>query len=185
MKLLLIILTVLESLFAALSNKTLTSEFSVTMGAEQSQPMTYSGDITMQGEQFRVTMFEMEAAFDGKTFYLYQPDQDELTLSYPTERELQETNPLLFARALKDACNTKEQDSKDGKITTITLTPKEQGSGVNRITLKVEKSSLLLQSIELREAGKTTTLKTKNPAWTSAPATWTIEKEGAYVNDLR
>lgn len=179
---LVILLTVLESLFMSLSEKTLTTDFSVTMGAEQSQPMTYNGTIRMQGECFAVNMLDIESAYDGKTLYAYQADIDELSLSYPTAEELQQANPFLFARAMQDACNATERELKDG-TSVITLTPKEQGSGISRITLKV-KDGLPL-SIEVREGTKTTTLRAKNPQWTTDKQVWTIDKPNAYINDLR
>lgn len=184
---LVILLTVLESLFTTLSERTLKTDFSVTMGAEQSQPMTYNGELTMHGECFRADVLGIEAAYDGKTFYAYQEDIDELTLSYPTRQELLEANPFLFASAMRDACNITEHDSKDSKICLITMTPKvkEAQSQISRITLRVEKATLLPQSIEIKEGTKTTTLRARNPHWTTAPSSWILDKPGAYINDLR
>lgn len=184
---LVILLTVLESLFTALTEKTFTTDFSVTVGAEQAQPMTYNGSLTMQGERFCVNVFGTEVAYDGKTLYTYQPDVDELTLSYPDPVELQQANPFLFARAMSDACNSTESDSKDGKSTIITMIPraKEAQTEISKIIIRIEKASLLPQSIEIKEGTKTTTLRARNPQWTLAPQSWTITKENAYINDLR
>ena len=75
MKCLLIILTVLQSLFAALEQKTLQSDFTITIADTQSavaysQPMTYSGTLAMHGKQFILEMFGIEAAYDGNTLYM-------------------------------------------------------------------------------------------------------------------
>ena len=69
MKLLLITLTVLQSLFAALEQKTLQSEFTISIADAQTQPMTYPGHIAMHGRQFILEMLGMEAAYDGSTLY--------------------------------------------------------------------------------------------------------------------
>ena len=65
MKLLLIILTVLQSLLAMLEQKTLVSDFTMTYTQSpiaNSQPMTYTGNLAMHGKQFTLSMFNMEAA---------------------------------------------------------------------------------------------------------------------------
>ena len=100
MKLLLIIFTVLQSLLAALEQKTLVSDFSICIAEQNAQPMTYTGDLTMHGKQFALSMFDMEAAYDGNTLYMYSEDTEELTLSTPSQEELLQTNPFLYAQAL-------------------------------------------------------------------------------------
>ena len=73
MKLLLVIFTVLQSLFATLEQKTLVSDFILTTVNSQlsTAPMTYTGNLAMHGKQFALTMFAMEAAYDGNTLYIY------------------------------------------------------------------------------------------------------------------
>lgn len=178
---LVILLTVLESLFTALTEKTFTTDFSVTMGAEQSQPMTYNGTLTMQGECFRVNMMDIEAAYDGRTMYMFQEATNELMLSNPTPQELAEANPFIFAREMREACNVTEREAKDG-TTIITLTPKVK-SDISRITLTIKDN--LPRSIEIHEGTKTTTLRAKNPQWTTNKQVWTIDKPDAFINDLR
>lgn len=184
---LVILVTILESLFSVLSEKTLTTDFSVTMGAEQAQPMTYNGTLTMQGEKFLVSVLGTEAAYDGKTLYSYQEDMDELTLSHPTATELQQANPFLFADAMRDACNSTERISKDEKSCIITLVPKvkEAQTEISKITLIVDKQTLLPSQIEVKEGKKTTTLRARNPHWTTDKQVWTINKPNAFINDLR
>lgn len=184
---LVILLTVLESLFTALTEKTFTTDFSVTIGAEASQPMTYNGSLAMHGEKFSVSILDTESAYDGKTLYTYQEDMNEITLSYPDPVELQQANPFLFASAMRDACNIAEHDSKDGKTCLITMTPKvkDAKANISKINIRVNKSTLLPESIEIKEGVKTTTLRAKNPQWTSAPQSWKLDKPGAYINDLR
>ena len=76
MKPLFIILTIIQSLFATLEQKTLQSDFTITVADSQSpmsgsQPMTYSGTFAMHGKQFTLEIFGMEAAYDGSTLYIY------------------------------------------------------------------------------------------------------------------
>lgn len=184
---LLTILTILSSFLANLETKTLKSDFIVTVAEEVNAPMNYPGELTMHGQCFKVEMFNIEAAYDGKTMYMYSPETDELTLSNPTEEELLESNPLLYAKALVPVCNIVERTSQDGLQTIVTLTPKDQTIGINRFVLKVRNSDLMPLSVEIKEGKKTSTLKMKEPKFVQgAKEAYVITPEkDTYVNDMR
>lgn len=184
MKLLLIILTVLQSLLAALEQKTLVSDFSISIAEQQAQPMTYTGDLAMHGKQFALTMFSMEAAYDGNTLYIYSDDTEELTLSTPTEEELTQTNPFLYAQTLLPVCQYAEKAV--GDKTQITLTPHDRSAGIQKFVLRIATATLLPAAIEIHEDdGKLTTLRLDNARYTDEAPSFAIEKEDAFVNDLR
>lgn len=186
MKLLLVIFTVLSSFLTNLEQKTMQSDFTVTVSEEVNAPMNYPGQVTLCGQKFLLTMFGIEAAYDGKTLYMYNADLDELTLSNPTQQELLEANPFLYARALVDVCNVTERANKDGSQTIVTLTPKDQSAGINRFTLRVRNSDLLPLSVEIKEGKKLTTLKMKEPKWVTSKQEYVIKAEkNTYVNDMR
>ena len=187
MKMLLIILTVLSSFLTNLETKTMQSEFTVTVSEEVNAPMNYPGKITMQGDKFLLSMFGIEAAYDGKTMYMYTADTDELTLSNPTKQELVETNPFLYAKALVDVCNLTERATSDGAQTIITLTPQDQSIGINRFTLRVRNNDLIPLQIEIKEGKKISTLKMKEPKFVSPVKSYVIEAPDfdTYVNDMR
>lgn len=188
MKLLLIILTILSSFLTNLEQKTLQSAFTVTVAEEVNAPMNYPGEIIMQGNKFRLEMMDIEAAYDGKTMYMYSGETDELTLSNPTEQELLEANPFLYAKALVPVCNVTERTTQDGLQTIVTLTPKDQSIGINRFVLKLRKSDLIPLSVEVKEGKKSTTLKLKDPKFvTTTPEEIYILKPGknTFVNDMR
>jgi hypothetical protein len=192
MKLLLIIFTVLQSLLATLEQKTLVSDISVSIADQQSQPITYTGSLAMHGKQFTLSMFNMEAAYDGNTLYIYSEDLEELTLSSPTEEELVQTNPFLYAQALLPICQYTEKVV--GDKTMITLTPNnpsaEEGDGsvlpISKFVLRVATATLLPVSAEIHETeGNITTLRLTKAQYTDNPPAFIIEKEGAFINDLR
>ena len=184
---LLTILTILSSFLTNLEQKTLKSAFTATVAEEVNAPMNYPGEIIMQGNKFRLEMFDIEAAYDGKTMYMYSSQTDELTLSNPTEEELLESNPLLYAKALVPVCNIVERTSQDGSQTIVTLTPKDQSIGINRFVLKVRNSDLMPLSVEIKEGKKTSTLKMKEPKFVQgAKEAYVITPEkDTYVNDMR
>ena len=187
MSTLLTILTILSSFLTNLETQTLQSDFTITVAEEVNAPMNYPGELSMHGSCFKVEMFNIEAAYDGKTMYMYSPETDELTLTNPTEQELLESNPLLYAKALVPVCNIVERTSQDGSQTIVTLTPKDQSIGINRFVLKIRNSDLMPLSVEIKEGNKTSTLKMKEPKFVQgAKEAYVITPEkDTYVNDMR
>ena len=184
MKLLIITLTVLQSLFSTLEQKTLQSDFSITITQEQTQPMTYAGTLAMRDQKFELEFIGIEAAYDGQTLYMYSEDTEELTLSTPTEEELIQTNPFLYARALLPLCEYAEKAV--GDKTQITLTPRDQSLGINKFVLRLVTTTLLPVAAEIHESdGKVTTLRLNNPEYKNECPKFSIEKPEAFINDLR
>lgn len=176
----------LPALLSSLEDKTLRSDFTLTVTDDQSQPMTYSGTLTMHGRQFLLSMWAIESAFDGQTLYMYSEDSEELTLSTPTEEELLQTNPFLYAKALIPVCQVDEKPLSGKGQTLITLTPDDLSAGIACFVLKVETATLLPLSVELRETtGRTTSLRLTNSTYITDPQSFTIEKPDAFLNDLR
>lgn len=184
MKTLLIILTVLTSFLSNLETKTLQSDFVVTVAEEVNAPMNYPGTLTMQGSLFKLVMFDLQAAYDGKTLYMYSAQTDELTLTNPTEQELIEANPLLYAKALVDACNIVERTTND--LTVITMTPKDQSIGINRFVLKVRTADLMPLQIDIKEGKKTSTLQFNKPQFITTKQEYILTPEkDTFINDMR
>ena len=192
MKLLLIILTVLQSLLATLEQKTLVSDFTMTYTqspiANSQSPITYTGNLAMHGKQFSLSMFNMEAAYDGNTLYMYSDELEELSLSTPTEEELVQTNPFLYAQALLPVCQYAEKVV--GDKTQITLTPTSPiantQSPIAKFVLRVTTATLLPTMVEIHETeGPLTILRLNNAHYTNETPSFVIEKEGAFINDLR
>ena len=199
MHLILTILTILSSFLANLETKTLQSDFTVTVSEEVNAPMNYPGSLTMHGRCFRLKMFTIDAAYDGKTMFMYAPDIDELTLTNPTEQELVEANPFLYAQALVDVCHITERtitknevnralaaENNQSPITIITLTPKDQSIGINRFTLHVRNEDLMPLKAEIKEGKKTSTLKMKEPKFVETPQEYIIKPDkNTFINDMR
>lgn len=176
----------LHEVLAALETKTMQSAFTLSVTDDQSQPMTYTGDITIHGRQFLLAIWTTEAAYDGETFYMYSDDSEELTLSTPTEEELLQTNPFLYAQALVPVCKIEERALSNKDRTIITLTPNDTSTGIARFTMQVNTTTLLPLSVEIREtSGKTTSLRLNNPTYLSTTPSFTISKPNAFLNDLR
>ena len=176
--------TNLDTFLQTLTDHTLHSDFVITISEGASQPINYPGTITMRGDRFMLEMFDMEAVYDGKTLYVYSATTDELTLSTPTEQELMEANPFLYAQALSKLCTITEQTTAPQALT-ITLSPIDQSAGIQRCTLRIEKETMLPSSIEIKEGKQLTTLRLTNPTYTTDIPSFTITKPDAFLNDLR
>ena len=176
--------TNLDTFLQTLAEHTLRSDFVISISEDASQPMNYPGTIAMRGDRFALEMFDMEAAYDGKTLYVYSATTDELTLSTPTEQELMEANPFRYAQALTKVCTITEQPTAQQALT-ITLTPNDQSAGIQRFTLRIEKETMLPSSIEIKEGKQLTTLRLTNPTYTADIPSFTITKPDAFLNDLR
>ena len=190
MKLLIITLTVLQSLFSILEQKTLQSDFTITIAdshshiANSPSPITYAGTLMMRDQRFALEFIGIEAAYDGQTLYMYNEDAEELTLSTPTQEELIQTNPFLYAQALLPMCHYAEKTL--GDKTEITLTPRDQSLGINKFVLRLVTTTLLPLSAEIHESdGKVTTLRLNHPEYKNECPGFTIEKPEAFINDLR
>lgn len=185
--------TTLDTFLQTLADHTLHSDFVITISEGASQPMNYPGTITMRGDRFLLEMFDIEAAYDGKTLYVYSATTDELTLSTPTEQELMEANPFLYAQALSEVCTITEQPIvvQAGAHLTITLTPNDQTAGILRFTLALRQEKQqgaplwLPQEITIKEGKQQTTLRLTNPTYTTNIPSFTLTKPDAFLNDLR
>ena len=183
----------LDTFLQTLAENTLQSDFVITISEGASQPMNYPGTITMRGDRFLLEMFDIEAAYDGKTLYVYSATTDELTLSTPTEQELMEANPFLYAQALSEVCTITEQPIvvQAGAHLTITLTPNDQPAGILRFTLALRQEKQqgaplwLPQEITIKEGKQQTTLRLTNPTYTTNIPSFTLTKPDAFLNDLR
>ena len=182
-----LLLSILQSLFALLGQKTMTTDFTITVQEQASQPISYTGTMTMHGEQFSLEAFGTQAAYDGNTLYMFNEDANELTLSTPARDELLQANPLLFAKAMAEACEVKEQTNQN--LTTVTLVPKE-AAGIDRITLKIKpltagKQDYAPTTITLKEGTKTTTVLFRNLKYSDELREYILKPEGAFINDIR
>ena len=182
-----ILLSILQALFALLGQKTMSTDFTITVQQQASQPLSYTGTLTMHGEQFTLEAFGTQAAYDGKTLYMYNEDANELTLSTPTREELYEANPLIFAKAMTEVCEVTETTAKE--VTTITLVPKAAVE-IDKITMKVKPLTQGGQdyaptTITLKEGAQTTTLLFRNLKYSDELREYILKPEGAFINDIR
>ena len=161
--LLLILTATLVSFLSGLETKTLQTDFTLTIAENATQPLNITGSITVHGEQFLLSALDYDAAYDGSTLYLWQPDTQELTLSTPTAEELLEVNPFLCAKALNEA----------GKKVNFVIDD-------NRLPVRAQMTDgKMSYSLTFRNA------QYLSPSAAGAVSYSIAPPSGAYINDLR
>lgn len=177
---------VLTAFLDKLETTTLRSDISLSVADKHTQPFTHNGTMEMRGELFSINIFGTDAAYDGKTLYLYSEDTDELTLTTPTPDELTEANPMLFARALRLKSTARfAATSKDANTYNIEIIPDFREADVRKFVLRFAKNTFLPQRIEVVETTQTLTLLFRSPAFVTTPPVCTISHPEATLVDLR
>ena len=144
-----------------------------------------SGNLTIKGNKFRMTLGANETKFDGKTQWVFVSEYNEVSITEPTEEELREINPL----AMIEYYVTKEKISQgeDGAINFYPTEPKE--SEYFRIELRLNKANLPARLVIHQKNGDKITL-----VWDSLNKTKVGDEYFAFdvakypnveVNDLR
>lgn len=187
-----ILLSILTSFFLSLEQNVFSSDCVLSVSSEQSQPMFFPGSVVMEGDKFCLSILGMEVAYDGSTMYMYSDNTQELTLTKPSEEDLQQTNPLRFAKALAEVSRVEEKTTKSGNQV-ITLYPNDISVGIMRVVLTLNKEGKLPVSIEIKEANQVSLLSFTNPILSSRASrekggknlSYKIDKPNAFLNDLR
>lgn len=178
---------VLTQFLWKIDEQTLSSDFVLTVTENANTPISYSGKLQMRGEKFSLSMLSNEGAYDGKTYYLYSEETDELTLTTPTREELLEANPIFFARQLQKHSDVRfSAANKDAKHYVIELLPENKDAGISKFVIKLQKSTLLPEEVTVKEKNSTTVIRFKNTTFDAQkPAFVITPKPGTFVNDLR
>lgn len=177
---------IVQQFLQKIDQQTLSASFSITLVEGTNQQTAGAGTLKMRGSRFLLDMLGTEAAYDGKTLYVYQEDLDELTLSTPEAEELLDVNPVLFAKALMKAATIRfSAAQKDDKHYYIDFVPTQKDAGIQRFVLKLRKKDLAPVEVQVKEGKQTTRVRFTDAAFGSDQPSFRLQKKGAYVNDMR
>ena len=193
-----------EQFISKIEKQLLTADYSIELLTGTQRQQVVSGKLQMLGNCFRMTILSTEAAFDGKTLYMYQKETNELTLSIPTEEELLDVNPLIFARALLSASTirfaanakttstnvkTKSNPTASAEVVTLDVLPVNKSAGIQRIVIKMRKTDLAPLEIQIREQQEQTIIRFSQPSFShtnpSTSSLFQLDYPSAWLNDLR
>lgn len=174
----------LDRFLQKVETNTLRSQFTITIADNATSPQAHAGRLSMRGKTFYVSVFNAEAAYDGKTLTVYSVESNELTITEPTKQELLDSNPILYAQALKKVCKLTEKAGANG-TTVVTLTPNDQKTGIQRFILTLQTATLLPVSLEVKEGAQYTKINFRNPSFSADKPRLTMQRKGATIIDLR
>ena len=127
----------------------------------EAQSMVSSGVFTLKGNKFILEMNEMKAWFDGKTQWAYVAQNNEVSITEPTVKELSETNPMAILSGFKTKCLIRFSSKvKSGQNYCIEMIPKIKNSDITRIDVQINKSNGNLFSIKLNNKNGSSSLLT-------------------------
>lgn len=106
-------------------------------------------DLRLAGNKFYIKSNDMEIFFNGTTQWVYFPELNEVTITNPTSKELQEIAPMAIIKSYKNRYKVNfEQELNTPKQYAITLIPNDKNEDVFRIRIFIWKSTNEISKIE-------------------------------------
>ena len=142
---------ILTNLLSLAKTNAIRTNFKLIL-ADKSNPQGQitNGVFTLKGTKFVLEMSEMKAWFDGKTQWAYTIQNNELSITEPSEKELSETNPMAILSGFKSKCVIKFSTKiKSVQNHCIEMIPKTKSSEILKIEVQVNKINGSLFSIKL------------------------------------
>ncbi|MDO9154455.1 MAG: outer membrane lipoprotein carrier protein LolA [Paludibacter sp.] len=150
-----------------------------------------SGTFIMKGNKFFLEMDEIKTWFDGKTQWSYLTENNEVSITEPTEKELGETNPMAILAAYKTKCLIRFSKLKSTQNHIVEMIPKVKNDDFTKVEVQINKTSGNLFSIKVLQKNGTTTLLTLSNYQKGIKVTddifvfYKTKFKGVMVNDLR
>jgi outer membrane lipoprotein-sorting protein len=128
------------------------------------QGQVSNGTFTLKGNKFVLEMDEMKVYFDGKTQWSYIAQNNEVSITEPSEKELSETNPMAILSSFKTKSSIRfSSKNKSAENQYIEMIPKNKLQDITKIEVLVNKNSSSLISIKLiNKNGSVTQLSLSN-----------------------
>ena len=156
------------------------------------QGLASSGVFTLKGAKFVLEMSDMKVWFDGKTQWAWVEQNNEVSITEPSEKELAETNPMAILSGYKSKCTIKfSAKAKSAQNYCIEMLPKAGSKDITKIEVQVNKASGGLSSIKLSNKNGTSSLLVLSNFKKGIAAADNIfvfnaaKHKGVSVNDLR
>ena len=144
-----------------------------------------SGDLTIKGNKFRMTLGANETKFDGRTQWVFVSEYNEVSITEPTKEELREINPLAMIEYYVNKDKISQGDN--GVINFYPIEPK--GSEYFRIELRLNQLNLPTRLVIHQKNGDKITLVWDSLNKTKISDSYFVFDVDKYpnveINDLR
>ncbi len=134
----------------------LQADFSMT----SAQYGSASGTIAIKGRKFHASTPMASMWFDGTTQWTYMKKNDEVSVTTPTETQLQAFNPYNFINIYKKGY--KQTMTTSATAYTVHLTAEKQGARLKELFITVDKKSYQPSEVKLLQGTKWTTFTISN-----------------------
>jgi len=142
------------------NNISIDFKYALNNSAENIQQET-RGDVTMQGDKYKLNILGITRIFDGKTLYTISPEDEEVTISSENSEGEGSITPSKMLSFYEDGFNYKMdivQNVKGRKIQYVKLTPIDSDSEIKHILLGIDVQTKHIYN--LIETGKNSTQTT-------------------------
>ncbi|MED9996128.1 MAG: outer membrane lipoprotein carrier protein LolA [Paludibacteraceae bacterium] len=109
--------------------------------AQSGQQQSVKGTLKTRDKRFVLTTQFATMNFDGTNLYIYQPDVNEITISSPSDAEVQDMDPTQIMSNYNQGFQIPKPEYKteNGKnIAIINLYPEDKSEDYHRLSLKVD-----------------------------------------------
>jgi len=171
----------------------ISTNFKLTISDKKDpQSIVSSGIFTLKGNKFVLEMDAMKAWFDGKTQWAYVSQNNEVSITEPTVKELSETNPMAILSGYKSKSLIRFSGRvKSAQNYCIEMIPKTKNNDITKIDVQINKNNGNLQSIKVMNRNGSSTLLTLSnfKKGVNVPDNIFVfnasKNKGVTVNDLR
>lgn len=183
---------IINQLISSLKTNAIRTNFKLIVNeknAVNSQSLT--GTFTLKGSKFILDMGNAKVWFDGKTQWSYMSDDNEVSVTEPSQEELAATNPMAVIAGFKQKSVTKFARTQSVQNHVIELMPSQTKADFRKVEVQVNKSNGNLVSVKLTDKkGVISTLILTNyqKAGNVTDKSFAFDKsayKGVIVNDLR
>ena len=140
---------VLSDLLNSAKTSAVKTSFKLTV-VDKNNTQTTSGTFTLKSNKFILEMDAMKVWFDGKTQWSFIHQNNEVSITEPTEKELAETNPMAILSGFKSKCIIRfSAKNKSDQNHCIEMVPKLKNNEIVKIEVQVNKTNGNLFSIKI------------------------------------
>lgn len=148
---------VLDKCAAVVSNK---DGVKASFRMESARYGSSSGTIAIKGRKFCVTTDIASIWFDGKTQWTYLKKNDEVSVTTPTEVQLQTLNPYNFITMYKKGF--KHTMTTNASSYNVHLTADNSSKKMSEMFITIDKKSFTPTEVKVLQGNKWTTFKISN-----------------------
>lgn len=181
---------ILNDLLTLVKKNAIKTNFKLTV-YQKNQPQSTTGTFTLKVSKFYLEMSAMKVWFDGKTQWSYLIENNEVSITEPSQKELSETNPMAILSGYKTKCSIRFSKLKSEQNYCIEMLPLKTTDEITKIDVQVNKTTGNLFSIRVTNKNGNNSLLTLSNFQKGIVANDNLfeyipsHHKGVIINDLR